>query len=68
MIDICYRIHIDSQVAMEETATNSALVAEVTAKKSKINMTIAPVDPSKAEAAAGAGNPAETSAGESKLG
>ena len=48
---------------MELTAISSALVALVTAKKSKMSMMAAPDFPSKAAAAEGAGRPAETSAG-----
>lgn len=44
---------------MEETAINSALVALVTAKKSRINMAVAPLLPRSVAAATGAGSPAE---------
>lgn len=47
---------------MEETATISAEVAEVTARKSKTKIAPAPPDPRRAAAAAGAGKPAEISA------
>jgi hypothetical protein len=50
-----------SYVKIELTAISSALVALVTAKKSKTSMMAAPDLPSKAAAAEGAGRPAETS-------
>ena len=46
---------------MELTAISSALLALVTAKKSRTRTAAAPLRPSRAEAAAEAGRPAETS-------
>ena len=51
-----------SYVKTLETAINSALVALVTARNSNTSMIAAPDLPSRAAAAEGAGNPAETSA------
>lgn len=48
---------------MLDTAMSSALVAEVTAKKSRMRIAAAPDLPRRAAAADGAGRPAETSAG-----
>ena len=50
---------------MEETAISSALAADVTARKSNTSIAAAPAFPSRDAAAADAGRPAETSAGES---
>jgi hypothetical protein len=52
-----------SYVKIELTAISSALVALVTAKKRSTKIAAAPLRPRRAEAAAEAGRPAETSAG-----
>lgn len=53
-----------SYVNTEETAISSAEAAEVTAKNSRTKRAAAPAFPRRAEAAAAAGRPAETSAAE----
>lgn len=53
---------------MEETATSSADAAEVTAKKRRMSMVMAPVAPRRVDAATGAGSPAATWDAERGLG
>lgn len=59
----CKHTLYTSYVRTEDTAINSAEVAEVTARNRRMSNAAAPDCPSRALAAAEAGKPAETSAG-----